>query len=337
MAECCDKAGTMMMTNLFWRGDFVNRFSRDTGWWNHLFAAFTMLGLTTKVLLFAPILLAATGSGFFVSSPALRPVPASLTSKTTKSSSSTALDATIAVFGASGLLAQECIYQALEAGDSVVGLTRNPSKVVIPLGSGGDKAGSPILSDRLTLIQGDATSASDVAKVFSGPSKIDGVIISLGGKTKDVGPTMLADSTQTILTAMEQRSVHGPVKRVAVVSSIGVGDSKGQAPFAFKILMATVMSSIFKDKNAQEKIVRASSAEWCLVRPGGLTVEKPNGIINVIDGQAGTITRADVAQFCLDAAVDPDFEYVHKAPCISSVGGTSWKKDRSDAAREGMK
>jgi hypothetical protein len=31
---------------------------------------------------------------------------------------------TIAVFGASGLTAQECVYQALKNGDNVVGLTR---------------------------------------------------------------------------------------------------------------------------------------------------------------------------------------------------------------------
>lgn len=32
--------------------------------------------------------------------------------------------ANIAVFGASGLTAAECVYQALENGDTVVGLTR---------------------------------------------------------------------------------------------------------------------------------------------------------------------------------------------------------------------
>ena len=31
---------------------------------------------------------------------------------------------TIAVFGASGLTASECVYQALQDGDNVVGLTR---------------------------------------------------------------------------------------------------------------------------------------------------------------------------------------------------------------------
>lgn len=41
------------------------------------------------------------------------------------SSSSTALCMkTIAVFGASGLTAAECVYQALQNGDTVIGLTR---------------------------------------------------------------------------------------------------------------------------------------------------------------------------------------------------------------------
>eukprot|EP00977_Amphora_coffeiformis_P000176 scaffold48_cov161-Amphora_coffeaeformis.AAC.24 len=62
----------------------------------------------------------------------------------------------------------------------------------------------------------------------------------------------------------------------------------------------------------------------------------PTGIVNVIDGEAGSITRADVAKFCLDAIYMDDFPYIGKAPCISSVGGTSWQKDRSTRAREGM-
>lgn len=81
--------------------------------------------------------------------------------------STTALDATIAVFGASGLTAQECIYQALRDGDTVIGLTRNPSKCVVPKGSGGKYADGPMTSltnPNLTLIAGDVTNPTDVAK-----------------------------------------------------------------------------------------------------------------------------------------------------------------------------
>ena len=37
----------------------------------------------------------------------------------------------------------------------------------------------------------------------------------------------------------------------------------------------------------------------------------------------------------LGAVMDADFPYLQKAPCISSVGGTSWVKDRSAKARGG--
>merc|ERR1712032_842711 len=148
----------------------------------------------------------------------------------------------------------------------------------------------------------------------------------------DVGETMLTDGTNNVITAMKDNGV----KRLAVVTSIGAGDSENQAPFFFKVLMWTAMKKIFLDKNSQEKAVAKSELEYCIVRPGGLTVEAPTGVINVIDGEAGSIPRADVAQFCLDAVRVEDFPYIGKTPCISSVGGTSWVKDRSKAARGEM-
>jgi hypothetical protein len=82
-----------------------------------------------------------------------------------ESTTATALDATIAVFGASGLTASECVYQALRDGDTVVGLTRNPSKLVVPKGSGGKDADQPLYDHpNLTLIGGDVTNPADVAK-----------------------------------------------------------------------------------------------------------------------------------------------------------------------------
>lgn len=238
---------------------------------------------------------------------------------------------TIAVFGASGLTSSECVYQALKNGDKVVGLTRNPSNLVIPQGSGGSEAGKPLTDDNLVMIGGDVTKSQDVEKVFDA-ADIDAVIVGLGGKTSDVGDTMLTDGTTNIINTMKDKGC----KRLVVITSIGAGDSKDQAPFMFKVLMATAMKKIFNDKNNQEDAVTASGLDYCIVRPGGLTVEKPTGVINVIDGQAGSITRADVAEFCLDAATMEDFPYIGKAPCISSVGGTGWTKDRSKAARGEM-
>ena len=147
------------------------------------------------------------------------------------------------------------------------------------------------MNDKFINIGGDVTKKADVDKVFAA-GKVDGVIVALGGKTADVGETMLTDGTANVIAAMKENNV----KRLAVVTSIGAGDSQNQAPFAFKLLMWTVMKKIFTDKNNQEKITADSGLEYCIVRPGGLTVEKPTGIINVIDGEAGSIARADVAQ-----------------------------------------
>jgi uncharacterized protein YbjT (DUF2867 family) len=174
---------------------------------------------------------------------------------------------TIAVFGASGLTASECVFQALKNGDNVVGLTRNPSKLVIPKGSGGADAEKPLTDPKLTMIAGDVTKQADVDKVFAA-AKIDGVVVALGGKTKDVGDTMLTDGTSTVIKAMKANDV----KRIAVVTSIGAGDSESQAPFFFKVLMWTAMKKIFVDKNNQEKVVVDSGLDYCIVRPGGLTV-----------------------------------------------------------------
>ena len=181
------------------------------------------------------------------------------------------------------------------------------------------------------MIAGDVTKPEDVSKVFQAGT-IDAVIVSLGGRTSDVGETMLTDGTTNVINSMKENGV----KRLSVVTSIGTGDSAHQVPFFFKVLMWTMMKKIFADKNNQEKVVQESGLDYCIVRPGGLTVEPPTGVINVIDGQAGSIARADVAQFCLDSVLEDDFPYIGKAPCISSVGGVAWTKDRSKAARGEM-
>lgn len=244
------------------------------------------------------------------------------------------LSMSIAVFGSTGLLGSEVTYQALQRGEDVIALVRDPAKLKIPQGSGGDKAGQPLHDSKITVIQGTSTNQADVDRVFAS-GDVTGVVIALGGKTKDVGKTMLTDSTTAIIKAMKANDV----KRVAVVTSIGAGDSKDQAPFAFKMLMFTVMKSIFEDKNNQERLFSqgpGADLEYVIVRPGGLTVDKPTGVVNVIDGQAGSIPRADVATFCLGAVTESGFPYIRKTPCISSTGGTSWSKDRSAAARGGM-
>lgn len=123
--------------------------------------------------------------------------------------------------------------------------------MLIPPGSGGSDAEKPLSDPKLKVIQGDVTKQADVDAVFSAAKDISGVIVSLGGKTKDVGPTMLTDGTTCVISSMKRMS---KAKRIAVVTSIGTGDSEKQAPLMFKALMYTVMKGIFNDKNNQEAL-----------------------------------------------------------------------------------
>jgi len=178
------------------------------------------------------------------------------------------------------------------------------------------------------------TSQADVDKVFEGQD-VTGVVVALGGKTKDVGATMLQDGTQNIINAMKKNGV----KRLSVVTTIGAGDSMDQAPWAFRLLMMTVMSSIMADKNAQEDVVMKASADldYCIVRPGGLKSEPPTGIVTAgKDQEAGAITRADVAAFCLDAVIEPDFKFTKQAVSISSNMGSGFESVLADKTKSRM-
>ena len=114
-------------------------------------------------------------------------------------------------------------------------LARTPAKVVVPPGSGGDtKAGNPLSSGALSIIEGDVRSFEDVAKVMD--SVDGGVVIALGGRTTEVGTTMLTDGTKNIIRAMKEV---GNTNRVSIVTSIGAGESYDQAPWLFRLIMWT--------------------------------------------------------------------------------------------------
>lgn len=234
---------------------------------------------------------------------------------------------TIAVIGAGGQSGRECVYQALQNGHRVVAFARTPSKLTYPEGSCPDKKMDLIVHDNLKVVEGDVKNQDHVDNIFNGET-IDGVIVALGGRTSSVGPTMLHDGTQNVVNAMKKHNS----KRISVITSIGTGDSLGLAPFFFKILIYTVMASIFRDKHNQEQLFLAPEGighnlEFSIIRPGGLGNGAPTGVVNVNDGESGSIHRSDLATFCLRAVTEAEFPYLKKASCISSTNGTGWSKE----------
>ncbi len=204
----------------------------------------------------------------------------------------------IAVFGATGGTGQQVVQQALAAGHRVTALVRNPDRLAIR-------------DDDLTVVVGDVL---DPTKVEQTLANADAVVVALGN-TANNPDFIVSRGTQIIVEAMQRL---GRPKRIVVVSSLGVGESKDQVPFAFKMLMKTVLKKPMEDKERQEAVVKASGLDWTIVRPGGLTDGPATGRYRAgLDPKivAGQVSRADVAAFVLQQLTDNT--YLHKAPAIT--------------------
>jgi nucleoside-diphosphate-sugar epimerase len=191
---------------------------------------------------------------------------------------------TIALFGATGPTGREVLCQALERGHSIQALARTPAKLELK-------------HAQLSVIQGDVLDAKAVERVVQGS---DAVIVTLGGKPKDK-LRALGAGTKNIIASMK---AYGQ-KRLIVVTSLGVGDSKGKAGFFFeRIIVPLFLKAEFADKLAQEIVVQKSGLEFVIARPGSLRNDAAKGTYEAARkleaGSSARITRTDVAHFCLE-------------------------------------
>ena len=204
----------------------------------------------------------------------------------------------IAVFGATGGTGQQVVQQALAGGHAVTALVRDPARLAQH-------------DVRLTVVQGDVLDRSRVDETIAGA---DAMIVSLGN-TANNPDYVVSRGTQVIVDAMTDA---GSPCRLIVVTSLGVGDSRDQVPFAFKMLMSTVLKKPMEDKERQEALVRASNLDWVIVRPGGLTNGPATGDYKAgvnVKLTASQVSRADVAAFVLQQ-LDND-TYLRQAAAIT--------------------
>jgi len=204
----------------------------------------------------------------------------------------------LVVFGATGKTGSEIVKQSLAQGHEVTAFVRDPSKMVVE-------------NDRLQLITGDVFDFAAVTEAVQGQ---EAVICSLGstslGKT-----TIRSEGTANIIKAMDENHI----KRLLVVSAMGIGESWSTLSSANKLFFNTVLRNTRKDHEKQEALVKASSLDWTIVRPSGLTDTPMTGNYDVgeaIVAQSSRIARADVAHFIVKELDDNAF--VCKAVTITN-------------------
>lgn len=186
----------------------------------------------------------------------------------------------LAIFGSTGATGAELVKQALEHGHNVTAFVRNPAVLVE--------------QERLQIISGDIHDQADVEKAVQGQ---EAVICALGAR--DLKPTMIrTEGTRTIIEAMKKSSV----KRLFVVSAMGVGDSWNSLSLINKLFFAILLKSAREDHEAQETAVKASGLYWTIIRPSGLVNTPRTGVYSVgenIRAKTSQISRADVADLIL--------------------------------------
>jgi uncharacterized protein YbjT (DUF2867 family) len=187
----------------------------------------------------------------------------------------------VLVFGATGKTGGLVVDRALAKGHEVTVLVRDAGRFTKP---------------GVRVVAGDATRAEDVRDAMRGQ---EAVIDAIGGTTPYKATRLETKSVRNIIAAMRAEGA----RRLIVVSMMGIGESRAQAPFWYKyLLMPTFLRGSTPDKRTMEGEVRASGFEYVIARPPILKDAAATGHVSVLgSGETGhAITRADLANFLLD-------------------------------------
>lgn len=213
----------------------------------------------------------------------------------------------VLILGATGRTGKHAINFALAKGYQVVALVRNPAKISVQ-------------SDDLTIVTGLPTNIDDVRSAMK---ECDSVLSLLSPLTRGEAisfrkinaPRILEKSITNVLQVMNEYGV----KRILILSSVGVGDSWKYAPWYVKLLVKlTNFKVIFADHNAQERLVQASETNWTIARPVGLNEKETMGTLAVSYDHTPKpfqMSRKLLAKFFIDNLYDET--YVNKMPMLA--------------------
>jgi len=188
----------------------------------------------------------------------------------------------VLIIGATGPTGRELTTQAVDEGHDVRVFVRNPSAV-------------SIWSPRLEVVQGDVREWKDVGRAMR---DVSAVLSALGTGTDLSKTTIFSEGAGAILWAMAEAGV----RRLVCVTSGGTIDDPNE-PFWFREIGRRLLRHVFADQRKAEERIRASEAEWTIVRPPRLLNGRKRGQYDVeIEKPAGNayeISRADLAEFMI--------------------------------------
>ena len=159
---------------------------------------------------------------------------------------------------------------------------------------------------RLVRISGDATNTAEVRNAVHDADVVIqalGVPVSLKLLTGPID--LFSSATRTLIPIMEEMDI----KRLIAVTGFGAGNSNEAINCIQRIPFNFIFGHAYRDKSAQETLIKESTLNWTIVRPGVLTNQSLGRSYKVrlkrSEWRNGIISRAAVADY-IAAAVDDD-------------------------------
>jgi putative NADH-flavin reductase len=206
----------------------------------------------------------------------------------------------ILIIGASKGIGFEAVKQALEAGYEVCAFSRSADKIALD-------------HEHLEKRPGDALNPEDIVSALNG---VDVVILTLGISIADMFKpvSLFSGATQILLQARNK----APFDRLIAVTGFGAGESKTRINLIQQVPFQVIFSRAYDDKSRQEGLIKESSTNWTIARPGILTNGPKSGRYKVLmhphQWRNGVISRADAADFLI-RSIDDNATY-GKAPVL---------------------
>ncbi len=154
----------------------------------------------------------------------------------------------VLVLGASGRTGRIIVCKLLQHGFAVTAFVRTLQKLEC------------IQHSNLLVIQGDIRNNSSMDEAI----KTCDVVISALGKITLTRHSVISDAVAALIGLMK---LYGK-RRLIFISSLGVGDSKGQLGLIYNLVyLPTFLRNVFRDKERQEKLIHESDLDWTIIRP----------------------------------------------------------------------
>ncbi|MEH6515327.1 MAG: NAD(P)H-binding protein [Halioglobus sp.] len=197
---------------------------------------------------------------------------------------------TIAILGATGMVGNYLLQEALNRGYRVRALARTPAKL-------------DAFRDHITIIEGDALDPVVIEELLLGS---DAVITAIGPVKADTeaGRFISTRVSKNVVTHIESDPA-SQISQYVVVSGAGVkmtGDERDLFGWWVRALAQLGLRSVLQDKQAEYEVLAESGIAWMLVRCPLIEPEafvgKPT--VSLLSPPAFRVRAAELADFIMD-------------------------------------